>query len=694
MSQTEHRILNLTDEKATNCQDTALQWAQIAAQNQKSKTKFTDSSGPLFAMYCEVTEQEDKQIFEWIKWVDKIVIYMGLLSAATAALLAVTIQDLKQNPQDTSTFYVENIYKLQVAADSNASRPFTPAQPPPFSAPNYAIWTNIFLSMSLFLDVFTGLLAVAIRGYVPPCLLETKSSYLKPQPHYRARMREIFCTELLDSSPTYTLAYTIILSMGFFITGLSIYFFNINRAVFGSFFCCAWLCIITHYSVLRWMKKIKFRSESSVDDGIFKRLFEGIVEDADLLQFLRATPSLCRSSIVRDPVRRVTNLGKENLHNAVKGLLERTWSSPFLSVSEKMWRLVACVNFADAVCLPDVALSILEDIFPLDRHDALRSVEMGQLLRSQGDLTGQPIGLCAQSIVAGIISNVQESNDGWVALAADQLSKREDVIRVYLNHGPDNVLLVNLINITRQIISSLENNRDLAASSLLILPSLSEFDVRNTFPELQDNFRALWNEIKQAPNDSIPKEIHDNLVKLNNALTPNTVDASTTPSHPSDLTSSVHGEANKNVEMHTIVSHPVSLNMDEPSPGNIPDPMQLPTIAAASSSPPRGIQGPSGASQAVASAATATAGNITNTQISEQPTVLLASDPSRVPSAMITNVPSSTTSVSRPRITVTAPLVAHHDAKDMNNPIEMTSLLHARQSDPSAQNHDPSGNPA
>jgi hypothetical protein len=44
---------------------------------------------------------------------------------------------------------------------------------------------------------------------------------------------------------------------------------------------------------------------------------------------------------------------------------------------------------------------------------------MGQFLRNQGDLTGQPIGLCAQSIVASIISNFQKNHDGWVALAAD-----------------------------------------------------------------------------------------------------------------------------------------------------------------------------------------------------------------------------------------------------------------------------------
>jgi Family of unknown function (DUF6535) len=179
---------------------------------------------------------------------------MGLFSAATAALLTVTVQDLKQDPQDMSAFYLQNIYNLQVAADSNASRPFTPAQPPPFSASNYAIWANIFLFMSLFLDIFTGFLAVLIRGHVPRYLLMTESPYFSP--YCRARIREIFFTKLGKSPPNLTLTFLVNLSMGFFITGLSIYLFNINQAVFEAFLCCAWICIIVYYFVLRWLKKV------------------------------------------------------------------------------------------------------------------------------------------------------------------------------------------------------------------------------------------------------------------------------------------------------------------------------------------------------------------------------------------------------------------------------------------------------
>ena len=180
---------------------------------------------------------------------------MGLFSAVTAALLIVTVQDLKQSPQDISAFYLKNAYILQVAVDSNASRPFTPAQPLPFSAPNYAIWANIFLFMSLFLDIFTGFLSVMIWVHMPPHLLQTESPCLKP--HYRARIREkIFFMKLPKSPPNLALTFLITLSMGFFITGLSIYLFNINQAVFEAFLCCVCLCILVHYFIFRWLKKV------------------------------------------------------------------------------------------------------------------------------------------------------------------------------------------------------------------------------------------------------------------------------------------------------------------------------------------------------------------------------------------------------------------------------------------------------
>ncbi|KAF8477700.1 hypothetical protein DFH94DRAFT_694514 [Russula ochroleuca] len=65
-----------------------------------------------------------------------------LFSAVITGLVAVTVQDLWPNGQDTSAFHLGNIYEVLADSDPNvtrASNPF-PAKPPPFSPPRYAVW--------------------------------------------------------------------------------------------------------------------------------------------------------------------------------------------------------------------------------------------------------------------------------------------------------------------------------------------------------------------------------------------------------------------------------------------------------------------------------------------------------------------------------------------------------------------------
>ncbi|KAI0246416.1 hypothetical protein BJV78DRAFT_1254894 [Lactifluus subvellereus] len=271
-----------------------------------------------------------------------------------------------------------------------------------------------------------------------------------------------------------------------------------------------------------------------LDGQVLAWVSHAALEDSQLVEFFENIPGFCRSSVVDNPLGRLFTMGSDRLSQAVTILLERTWSSNFVSDSDKMRRLVACVKVADAVRLSDAALSILKDIFPLDQHKVLRSVELGQLLRTQGSTAHQKIGLCAQTIVAGILTNVQGDDDRWIALAADQLTEQEDVIRGYVKHGNDSVLLANLIHITRLSFRSLGDwdDRDMVDESSYILPSLSNFDIRNTLPELQQDFRDLWYEIdREAQNNGnrVAIEIRENIRNLYNALNPGTNTTPTTP---------------------------------------------------------------------------------------------------------------------------------------------------------------------
>jgi len=191
-------------------------------------------------------------------------------------------------------------------------------------------------------------------------------------------------------------------------------------------------------------------------------------------------------------------------------------------------RRLVCVKVVDAVRLSDAAFSVLKDISPSDQHKVLRSVEIGQSLRTRGSTTHQKIGLCAQSIVAGIITNMQGNDDRWIGLSADQLGISKNVLRYYLANG-DSVLLANLIHITRQIHYSIGDDRDMADALSYVLSSLSNFNIQNTLPGLQQDFLTLWDEIDQeAQNNGVSTKIRDSLRDLYNALNPGTDDTLTT----------------------------------------------------------------------------------------------------------------------------------------------------------------------
>ncbi|KAI0250934.1 hypothetical protein BJV78DRAFT_1127104, partial [Lactifluus subvellereus] len=186
-------------------------------------------------MYREIAEEQDNKMAErWQKDAEGILVFTGLFSAAVAALVAVTVQDLKKNSQDTSAFYLENIYQL--LADPNVSRSSilsTPAKPPPFSPPNYAIWVNSLWFLTLAISLTCAMLATLLQQWARRYLKVTQP--LRDSPHDRARIRAFFShgVERFHLSWAVEVLPTLIhLSLFLFFTGLLIYLFNIHHTVF------------------------------------------------------------------------------------------------------------------------------------------------------------------------------------------------------------------------------------------------------------------------------------------------------------------------------------------------------------------------------------------------------------------------------------------------------------------------------
>ncbi|KAH9987584.1 hypothetical protein BJV77DRAFT_927043, partial [Russula vinacea] len=175
----------------------------------------------------------NKMVERWQKDAEGILIFTGLFSAAVAALLAVTVQDLRPNSQDTSAFYLGNIF--EVLADPNATVPSPVPKPPAFSPPRYAIWVNSLWFLSLVMSVSCAMLATSLNQCSRRFIRLTQPARCSPEK--RARMRAFFANGVdkmhipwaVEGLPT-----LLHLSMFLFLGGLVIFLFHIDHAVFSS----------------------------------------------------------------------------------------------------------------------------------------------------------------------------------------------------------------------------------------------------------------------------------------------------------------------------------------------------------------------------------------------------------------------------------------------------------------------------
>ncbi|KAH9958233.1 hypothetical protein BC827DRAFT_1269669 [Russula dissimulans] len=203
----------------------------------QQELNFGDGSGPLFSMYIERAEEEDKKMAEsWKADADGILVFTGLFSAAIASLVSVSVQDLRPNSQDISAFYLANIYKLMATAAANGSQlsiPPTLASPPPFSPPRYAIWVNSLWFLSLAMSLTCALLATLLHQWARRYIKITRPRY---SPHNRARIRAFFAEGVehlhlpwaVEALPT-----LLHLSLFLFFAGLLVFLFNIHHTVFS-----------------------------------------------------------------------------------------------------------------------------------------------------------------------------------------------------------------------------------------------------------------------------------------------------------------------------------------------------------------------------------------------------------------------------------------------------------------------------
>ncbi|KAH9051066.1 hypothetical protein EDB87DRAFT_1836877 [Lactarius vividus] len=540
------------------------QYPPQPAQNQESRvSNFVDGSGPIFSMYIEMATEEDEKMAEnWKADADGILIFTGLFSAAVASLISVSIQDIRPNPQDTSNFYLANIY--QTVANPNISSSL-PASPPPFSPPNYAIWVNSLWFMSLVISLTCALLATLLQQWARRYLKVTQSRY---SPHKRARIRAFFAEgvdKFLLPWVVETLPALLHISLFLFFVGLAVFLFNVYITIFklvlswvgactAVYGCITFMPIFRHdspyYTSLssfvwfivfgirhvifyvpwwfslsvhhrrpffwriggHWydllVQGIQRTAEKTALDGAspeigtraFMWTFDCLDEDHELERFFSGLPGIRSSKVVDDPLPSLTEEAKEKLSDALIGFFDRTFSSDLLPGTVKNYRAIICAKAFDPVQFPYAFWSILGRVISDEQHRGLQTAEFVRVMggwRSGGD---QEITSLREAIFTCLIARAQRDNDSWLISAPNKLGIPEADLRRYATDG--SLSLRSLINITRHQFSQFGKSswRDYWFSD--VLKAASEFNARDTSPDLQHEFCALWNQIVlKAQND-------------------------------------------------------------------------------------------------------------------------------------------------------------------------------------------------
>ncbi|KAH9175649.1 hypothetical protein EDB89DRAFT_327842 [Lactarius sanguifluus] len=205
-------------------------------ERSQGKSNSVDGPGPLFDMHLNMAQAEDDNTVEnWKAVANDSLIFSALFSAVVAAFLAISVQDLKPEPQDKPAFYLDNIYQLL----ANSSGTYTPvlhnqSDPFTFSPPKSAVWVNSLWFLSLVITLSCALLPLLLQQWTRRYIKLTQPRSAG-SPHQRARIHAFFDKGVEDLRLQWIVdALPILLhaSLVLFLAGLLIYTVGSNRTVF------------------------------------------------------------------------------------------------------------------------------------------------------------------------------------------------------------------------------------------------------------------------------------------------------------------------------------------------------------------------------------------------------------------------------------------------------------------------------
>ena len=254
------------------------------------------------------------------------------------------------------------------------------------------------------------------------------------------------------------------------------------------------------------------KSSSEIDTRAFMWTFDCLDEDHELERFFYGLPGFRSSKVVHDPLPSLTEKEMLKLYRALRGFLGRTFSSDLLSARIKDRRALICAKAVDPEHTPvdpdiqytPTAFHILQVILSEYQHSGPVATGIAKILRGWENNDEDKIVEYAQLAISSVLAITQPRDDSWYNFASDELGCPKTSLREYATQG-DSLSLVILIHFVRlQFTNFSKKSPPQRYAFSRVLSKISIFNAKDTLPQLQHEFCAIWNQIvnkAQSGND-------------------------------------------------------------------------------------------------------------------------------------------------------------------------------------------------
>ena len=233
-----------------------------------------------------------------------------------------------------------------------------------------------------------------------------------------------------------------------------------------------------------------FKESPTIDQGILEWTIGALGDDDTLENFFEDIPGFFQSQTVKDLKGHLPDTFISRFSDSWGGFLTRNLLSNSVNETVKARRLDICMKAMKAIYADNGPSKIFRYFSHLRFDQSPPSLHTAEILVSLCKSSDSDTSELARYTVAKMLPYVRERNDRWIELTQDIFRSPKGILREYIAHGDDSVMLVILIYAARQVIITEPRQWEL-------LSSISKFDILKTLSGLQNEFCSLWNEIVQ-----------------------------------------------------------------------------------------------------------------------------------------------------------------------------------------------------